>query len=223
VSDATRRCGSVQSVTAELRISGRAGNQPLRGTVIVGAARPDALRLEGLAPFGTLAFILVSQAGRTTFLLPRDNRVLTGASADQIVDALTGVSFTPVELTTILAGCGFAAADIGNGRGYPDGWAVADVPHGRLYLRRMNSRWRVVAAVRADLSIEYSELDGSGPRTVRIARGAGDRPGSDLVVRVSQLAIDARLDASAFIVKVPVDAVPLTLEELRQSGPLGAR
>jgi hypothetical protein len=46
---------------------------------VSGFERPGSLRLEGVAPFGSPAFILAARAGRATLLLPRDNRVLSGA------------------------------------------------------------------------------------------------------------------------------------------------
>jgi hypothetical protein len=46
---------------------------------------------------------------------------------------------------------------------------------------------------------------------------------ADITLRVSQLEINAAIDDGAFEVDVPPDAMPLTLEELRRSGPLGER
>src|SRR3954467_6548851 len=54
-------CRGVRTLTAELSISGRAGSQRLRGRIVSGFARPASMRLEGVAPFGPPAFILVTR------------------------------------------------------------------------------------------------------------------------------------------------------------------
>src|SRR6059036_3134454 len=43
-------CTGANTLTAELGLSGRAGQQKLRGRALAGFARPDAMRLEGVAP-----------------------------------------------------------------------------------------------------------------------------------------------------------------------------
>jgi hypothetical protein len=45
---------------------------------------------------------------------------------------------------------------------------------------------------------------------------------ADLTIRVSQREANVPLENAVFSVDVPKDAVPLTLEELRRAGPLGA-
>jgi hypothetical protein len=42
----------------------------------------------------------------------------------------------------------------------------------------------------------------------------------DLTATISQLETNVDLDAAAFTVNVPAGAAPLTLDELRQAGPL---
>ena len=44
---------------------------------------------------------------------------------------------------------------------------------------------------------------------------------TDLTIRLSQVDINEPLDDAAFQVDVPPDATPMTLEQLRQAGPLG--
>jgi hypothetical protein len=46
---------------------------------------------------------------------------------------------------------------------------------------------------------------------------------ADITLRISQLEINTELQSKAFEVDVPPDASPLTIEELRRSGPLGER
>ena len=48
----------------ELGLSGRAGDESLRGKVITGLQRGGAARLEGVAPFGAPVFILAARPSR---------------------------------------------------------------------------------------------------------------------------------------------------------------
>src|SRR5688572_4301295 len=81
----TAACAGVRTLTAELGLSGRAGGQGVRGRAIVGFERPQSMRLEGVAPFGPPAFIMVSRDMRGTLLLPRDNRVVRDEAPEQIL------------------------------------------------------------------------------------------------------------------------------------------
>ena len=94
---ATAACRAVRTLTAELTLSGRTGQQKIRGHVLAGLA-PGALRLEGVAPFGAPAFILAAENGRGTLLLARDRRVLQSAPPAEILQALVGVSLSPDDL-----------------------------------------------------------------------------------------------------------------------------
>src|SRR4051812_14395950 len=61
-------CRGARTLTAELALSGHAGKTKLRGRVVAGFERPASMRLEGVAPFGPPAFILVARAGEATLL-----------------------------------------------------------------------------------------------------------------------------------------------------------
>ena len=50
------------------------------------------MRLEAVAPFGPAGFILVTRGEQAVLLLPRDERVVRGESAEAILGALTGVT-----------------------------------------------------------------------------------------------------------------------------------
>ena len=224
---AVAACSAVQTMTAELGLSGRVGRRSLRARLLAGLA-PAALRLEAVAPFGPPVFILAADRDRSILFLPREERVLSGATPSAILEALTGVELSPDELRAILAGCPGAGLRPVTGRTYGNDWAAIDLAdHGAMtiYLRRMAGDWRVVAAVDSRRRIEYSEHDPSTHTPVRIrvlALGSDpSRAKADLRVNVSQIDLKTLLDPAAFTVKVPADAVPLTLEELRASGPLG--
>jgi len=216
--EAVQECRSARSVLAELGLSGRAGDTRLRGRINAGLAAPDSLRLEGVA-FGRAIFILAARRGEATLLLVREERVVRDAP-QAIVEALTGgVALTPAELLAAVAGCGLGVGVPSNGRIFGSDWAAVDASGGSTYVRRIEDRWRVAAAVRGELTILYADFASGLPATVHLRAGNV----ADITLRVSQLEINTSIDAKAFEVDVPPGAQPLTIEELRRSGPLGER
>ena len=216
-------CTSVKTLTAELALSGRAGSQRLRGRVVAGFERPDSMRLEGVAPLGSPAFILAARNATATLLLPRDNRVLPGARPEQILGALTGVTLAPADLQAILTGCVMSTPNATAGRLHPNGWASIDLMGGAtVYLQRDRGTWRIRAARRAGWQIEYPEWDGMFPRVVRLRSDAQDA-NVDLTASLGQLETNVPVDAAAFTVNVPPGAATMTLDELRENGPLNGQ
>ena len=216
----TEACRGVRTLTAELGLAGRAGEQRLRGRVVAGFERPASMRLEGVAPFGPPAFILATRDATAVLLLPRDERVLRGAPAEQILGALTGVSLAPADLQAILTGCVTAASKPTAGRQHANGWASIDLEDdARMFLQRQNDAWQLRAATRAGWQIEYPAWQGRFPQTVRLRSDlAGARV--DLTATLSQIEANVPIDAAAFTVNAPADARELTIDELRQAGPL---
>jgi outer membrane lipoprotein-sorting protein len=223
--EATRECRGVKTMSVTLSLSGRAGSTRLRGNVDAGFSAPGAVRLEGRAPFGRPVFILVTQdPANATLLLPRDNRVLRDTPAAAIVEALAGVSLDPDELRSVIAGCGFGAAAPSGGRVYGADMAVLDLPGSTQYLRRENGRWRLIAAARGPLTIEYRDVASSRPGTVRMttASTVTESTSADLTMKLSDVNINVPFEADVFKIDITPGADPLTLDELRRAGPLGA-
>jgi hypothetical protein len=222
--EAVARCGGVRTFSASLDLSGRAGGSRLRGTIHAGFEVPDALRLEGVGPFGRTMFILVAKGKDSTLLLPRDDRVLRDAPPAEIVEALAGVALAPGELRAALAGCGFGTIQPTEGRAYDNGWAAVDEAETTVYLQQVDGAWRVAAASRGPLTVHYAEFRSGLPETVRIRMtpsGSAGATAADLTLKLSQVDINVPLEPAVFQVEVPRDAVPLTLDELRRAGPLG--
>lgn len=213
-------CRTTGTIHATLGLSGRAGAQSLRGQVDAGFDVPDRVRLEMRAPFGRPVFILAAAGPRATLYLPREDRVLRDAPTVDIVEALVGLRLDAAELRAVVSGCGFGVADPAGGRAYPDGWVAVDTAGSTTYLREMDGRWRVVAASRPPLSVHYAAFTPARPMTVRLRAPGPFR--ADVTVRLSDVDVDIPLAADVFEVTVPPGAEPLTLDELRRAGPLGA-
>ena len=221
--DVTSSCAGVRTLTAELGLSGRAGRLRLRGRVVAGLSRDSSMRLEGVAPFGPPVFILAATAQTTVLLLPRDARVLRGTRAEDVLGALTGVALSPADLLAVLTGCVAPSSEAVRGRLHGNGWASVDLATGAtLYLQKRGNLWHLRAARRAGWQIEYQFEAGAFPRSVRL-QADDDALSVDVTATLSQVETNVDLDANAFAVAVPTDAVPMTLEELRRSGPLGDR
>ena len=215
----SRACSGIRTLTAELSMSGRAGEQRLRGRVHAGFERPAAMRLEGVAPFGPPAFILVSRGGDATLLLPRDERVVRGAKPEDILGALTGVSLSPADLQAALTGCVEPMPRPTGGRLHGNGWASIDLDGGAtIFLHRQGQGWNLRAARRGPWQIDYTMGTGVVPSSV--ALHATDPVRVDMVAAIGQVETNVDLDAAAFGVTVPSGTRPLSLEDLRANGPL---
>ncbi len=204
-----------------MALSGKAGTMKLRGRIDAGFEAPARARLEGIAPFGKPVFILVADGNRGTLVLPREDRVLRDAPPDQIVEALAGVRLGPGVLRTVVSGCGLTDAAPTAGRAYANGWTALSLAEGTVYLRRNGDAWELAAATSGPVTVMYADYASGRPSTIRLRAEAQGRVSADLTLRLSDVEIDTALDPKTFDVDLPAHPVPLTLDELRRSGPLG--
>jgi outer membrane lipoprotein-sorting protein len=216
---ATQACRDVQTMRAVLAISGRAGRR-FRAQIDAGFATPARVRLELPAP-GKPIFVFVTTGDRATLLLAREGRVLRDAPPAATLEALAGVSIAPDELRTIMAGCGLGTTQPTGGRGFGADWVAVDAGDAVHWLRQIGGTWQLAASTRGALDVRYTDYAAGRPGTVRLRTTTREGPTTDLTIRLSQVDLNEPLDASVFEVEIPADAVPLTLDELRRSGPLG--
>ena len=218
---ATARCRDVKTLAAILAISGRAAGQRFRASVDGGFQAPANVRLELPAP-GRSIFIFVASGERATLLLGREGRVMRDAPADATLEALAGISLQPLELRTIVSGCGFGSGEPADARAFDGGWASMQVSSATTWLQQVNGTWMLVAATRGPVEVRYSDFVQGLPSVVRLRSSAGQAgKATDLTVRLSQVDVNQQLGPDVFQIDVPSDAKPLSLDELRQAGPLG--
>jgi hypothetical protein len=210
-------CENVRTLQGELALSGRAVGQRLRGRIHAGFAQ-GALRLEGVAPFGSPVFILVASGAKGTLLLLRDRRVLQDAPPEEILNALVGISLGPDDLRALLAGCVKAQADPAAGQAYGADWmSVELVSGGTIYLHRDGGAWRILAGRYGELEIDYTAFQGERPSEIAL-RGKD----LELMLALNQVEINGDLPSGPLVaVTIPPGVSPMTLEELRRAGPLG--
>lgn len=214
----------------EIALSGRAGGERVRGRVLTGLEAGGHVRLEAPAPFGAPFFILAGRAENATLVLPRERRVLKDTAVAAVLERLTGLSLGADDLRRIVSGCLVDRATPSgrepavcalecDGRQWPGGWqAVTLAPERVAYLRAVQGRPTLVAADYGPWHVDYSQHANGFPRQVRVRR-AGDGA-VDITARVEQLDVNTPINPRAWVVDVPSDADPMTLDELRSIAPL---
>jgi hypothetical protein len=219
--EATTACRGIRTLSAELALSGRAGEQKLRGRLLGGFAEPGQVRLEAPAPFGRPVFTLVAREGNATLVLHRADRVLRDAPPAELLEVLAGVALGPDELRAALAGCGLGVEEMSGGESFPGGWVLLQGARSRVWLRRVAGAWRIAASARETLELRYAEFASGRPSTVRVRTVPVQGAATDLTLRLSQLELNVPFGPDVFELEIPPDATPLTLEELRKTGPIG--
>ena len=167
---------------------------------------------------GSSVFRFGGTAATATLWLRADNRVVHGP-AGEIVEALVGVRLEPARLLALLSGCVATSTE-----------ATAAVRQGDLaqvttsdavvYLAGDGVSWRPRAGLFEQLLVDYRRVEDGYPREIRITSDAGRSPSVDLSITVRSLDINPVFGGSEFIVPVPQQAVPASLEDLRAAGPL---
>jgi hypothetical protein len=227
---ATASCRGFRSLEGELALSGRAGGERVRGRVLTGLESGGAVRLEAVAPFGAPFFILAGRDERATLLLPRERRVLKDTAVSDVLGRITGLSLGANDLRLVLSGCLAEQPSPSEGRQWPGGWqAVTIGPERVAYLRTMSGRAVLVAADYGPWHVDYSGHAAGFPRVVRVrsASRAGvekaEADAIDITARLEQLDTNTQINPRAWVVEIPSDAEPMTLDELRSIAPLAEK
>jgi hypothetical protein len=226
---ATSACKGFRSIEGELTLSGRAGEERVRGRVLTGLEPGGAVRLEVVAPFGAPFVILAGRNERATLVLPRERRVLADTGVRDVLERITGLALGADDLRLILSGCLVEPAAPSDGRQWGSEWkAVTIGPERVAYLRMQNGQPVLTAADYGAWHIDYSGHLSGFPRVVRVRSSAlGPRSlgegGIDIIARIEQLQVNTQINPRAWSVDVPSDAVPMTLDELRSIAPLAEK
>jgi hypothetical protein len=227
LTEATAACTAVSTISAEVGVAGSVAGRRLRARLFAGLATPAFARLEAIAPAGPPIFILVETNTEATLLFPRERRVVQHSQPAAVLEAVAGLPLDPIDLKATLTGCALPAT--GNGRKFGNDWRTVSSGSSDVYLRRnpRQARWEVVAAVHHEPDsgnewrAEYGDYQNGLPRTVRLTSAPDDR--FDLRLTLSQIELNTPLGPEVFRVEIPAGAEPMTIEELRRSGPLNGR
>jgi len=213
---ASTACRAVHGYQAALKFSGRIDERRVPGlaaaTINIAIADDLSLGLEGRAA-GQLLFRLGGQPARATLLWREGNRVVTAPVAD-IMDALIGVRMDAARLRALLTGC-VTMSDQMTGSGRYGGVIRITTPDADVFLRQQDGTWRPHAGTFDTWIVSYGDVRDALPRSVRIDSAPGHAPAASLSLTVTDLISNPSLPAAAFVVAVPGDATPMTLDELR--------
>lgn len=222
-------CAAVRTLQLEIGLSGRAGDEPVRGRVVAGFERPASMRLEGLPPIGGPVFLFAAKDGSATLLMTRSKEILRDAAPEAILEAMTGVSLAPDELLAVFTGCVVPDPKPTGGRLHGNGWAAIEIesasPSGAsrkmatLYLQRVGSAWRLRSARSDRWQIDYTMGTGMFPATVQLVSTGTGLP-VNVKASLSQVEPNTGVDPAAFVVNAPKDVTAFTIEDLRRAGPL---
>jgi hypothetical protein len=231
LSQATSTCRAIDTMTLEMNVHGSANGHRLRGQLTAGLARPASARLEAVASFGQPLFVFVARNDEGSLLLPRDARVLEHGNPADILDAVTGVPVDPEGLRALVSAClrASGAANAADVKSLGDDWRTTADDVDTVYFRRDASanQWRLVARVHpgggaaTGWRADYANFERDLPRTVRLVSQPAGR--FDLQLDLSQIETNVPLGAEVFRLQQTDRAAPITLDELRQSGPLGQK
>jgi len=243
LAQATASCKGIRTLTAEVGASGKVGGQRFRTRLSVGVAAPFSARIEAVAPFGAPYFVLASNNGDTTLLLPRDERVLQHGRSGAVLDAVAGVPLDAADLRTLLTGCLPDGIEGGSLMEAGADWRMLRALRGDgrddVYLRRAgrSQPWQIAAVIQRraeDVEVtgrprrnvawlaEYRDRANGLPRSVRLVSVDPEGHPSaafDLTLALSQVETNVTLGADVFRVDIPRTAQPITLDELRRARP----
>ena len=222
--EASQGCRGVSRLEFFGSFRGRVGDRTLRRTRLRAAtAIPGALRLEGLAPFGAPAFVLVARPEEAVLLLPRDRQFVQNESARDILHALTGLALGPDEIRSLLTGCVVPEGEAISGRSYGSRWVSIGLSgDANVYLEHVNTEWLIVFGTHRNLVVEYSGHINGLPRSVRVQAGT-EPERADLTVDLAQVRVNTQFAPEVFVPVVPNDFGPITLDELRSHPPTDGR
>jgi hypothetical protein len=189
----------------------------------LGIQSPASARLEAIGPFARPLFMLVARGDTATLLLNDDNRILAGGQPAAVLEAITGVPLDAGDLRDALTGC--SSSTLSDGQQFGDRWRMLRDGSRSIYLSRnpQTAPWRLAAVVHQGGSTpewraEYANFVDGLPRTIRFVSSTPDR--FNLRLELRDIELNPALGPEAFQIGVPASATPITIEELRRTGPL---
>ena len=206
-------------------INARTGDTRLRGDLLGALARPASLRLVGVTPFGAPSFVLVAEPAAAVLVLPRDQQVVVGATAVELLATLAGVALGADDFRAVLTGCIVPNPRPLGARVHENGWIEVSIDtETAAYVQTVDDAPVVVAGRRPGLIVWYSDHVRGLPR--RIDLQATDAAGvtTALTATLSQVSINVELSPEVFVAQMRDDYVPITLDQYRRAvGPLEDR
>jgi hypothetical protein len=220
--EATAACRNVRTYSAIVTLSGS-----LRGSRIPSITVVTALSADGDAHLqahasGREIFLLAGRADKASLWLREDHRVVSAPMRD-IVQNLADVSLAGDDLLAILTGCAVRTFDVVEASKYGTLIAV-ETAQGRVFIEPMPGGWAARGAVVGSLIVDYRGFAGRMPSEVVLGTADRGDAGVTLRFRPEQVILDDALPPQLFSLPAGAStAAAMTLQELRESGPLRGR
>ena len=224
VAEATAACRRLQSITAEIAVTGSIGGDRARVRLVAGFG-PDAGRIEAAAPFGAPFFIFVASGADGTLFFPRDDRVVEHGRPAELLEAVAGVPLAAADLLPTMSGCAMPEP-LSGAQALGDNWRTAAGANGaKVYLHRDNtaSPWHLVTVFNPGAQqqwswrADYDDFHDGLPHVIRFV--SADRDRFNIQLTLSQVETNVPLGPEVFRVDVPRGAQPITIDELRHARP----
>ena len=179
------------------------------------------LRL-GAIVAGRPRFTLAGSRDDATLLLHDDRRVVR-APAAAIVEQLIGTPIAPEEWLAFVTGCVTRSHDIQEAARVGKYLRVTTA-EGRVYLRQQGGAWRVHGGEVLGLIVHYEWRDSAFPTVLHARSAPGASVETRLALEAAQFRVNDTVAPELFSApKAAAGATPMTLEELRDAGPLSRR
>jgi hypothetical protein len=171
---------------------------------------------------GRPRFTLAGSRDAATLLLHDDRRVVR-APAAAIVEQLIGTAIGPEEWLAFVSGCVTRSHDMKDAARVGKYLRIR-TDDGRVYLRQQAGVWRVQGGEVLGLIVDYEWRDSTFPTILRARSAPGASVDTRLSLEAAQFRVNDTVPAELFAPpKAAAGAAPMTLEELRESGPLSRR
>ncbi|HEX5069894.1 MAG TPA: hypothetical protein VFV78_06720 [Vicinamibacterales bacterium] len=215
---ASAGCGDVRAVIAGARASGKVGSQRVWPVSLeIAVTNTDSIYV-GATAAGNSVFVLAGTGGRASLWLRPDQRVVTATPA-AILEAVVGVALSPGQLLGMLSGCVARTADAATAVRHGN-LIELPAPEGRLFLSQFAGQWQVKALVAGTFVVELSRRTGRQPEDVWIRSAGAASVNAALHLTISDPQINGPIPAAVFDLPAGAGAAtPMSLEELRASGP----
>jgi len=201
---------SVERYQAVVRVRGEGPEGRFSATELVLFERPDRVRVELLATFGSSRFIAVTGGGEITVFFPRSREYLEESAVEDVVAALLGIRLNPQEVMAILSGTGLPLGGQGAVRGEQRRDRVrVHLAQGTVDIEGEQVREARTSAYRVVYPTEWKRMRRGAPDRIEVA---SDKIEASLTVE--DLDINVRLDPEAFVISLPEGASRLDLAQI---------